>query len=572
MRKQETTSHRIAAYIRVSTDEQAENPEGSIKNQEERIRQTVRFKNQEGLFGEIVDVFIDRARSGKDTNRPELQRLLAAIRRKEISLLIVTELSRLSRSIKDFSHIWELMQASGCQFMSLRENFDTTTAAGEMVLYSVANIAQFERRQVSERVSANFNARAQRGLYNGGTVAIGYRLIPDKPGHLAIDPVQAEVVRKCFKAFIDKGSLSLAAKVLNATGVVPTRETQGGGTCRKVGHFTTENLKIILTNKTYLGIRRYELKGEVKETKANWDPIIDEGTFQAAQILLGKMKKRKPEDQSRYPYLLSGSIQCSSCGYSLAGKSAHGNGGKIPYYEHGWAMKKQGCLLQKAFTCFPFRVQARKLEPLVWKEVERLLSEPALAQGIIEKGNVIYKRRAMPKHASEGQRRIQTIQGQIELLAERLATLPKEISPEPVYRQMKRLEAERTSLEATASAARQVFEKPASLQDYELFVNGLREFSDSAPETAKTRIIQALIHKIEITPKGFRLHHYVGQDHVTPRHGQGGPACEGKILNLVSGSNKLTNGWGDRIRTCEWRNQNPLAYHLPTPQRGRRWW
>ncbi len=71
--------YKIAFYIRVSTDEQAENPEGSIKNQQERLLGTVKLKNMESHFGEVVDIFIDRAKSGKDTNRPELQRLLQDI-------------------------------------------------------------------------------------------------------------------------------------------------------------------------------------------------------------------------------------------------------------------------------------------------------------------------------------------------------------------------------------------------------------------------------------------------------------------------------------------------------------
>ena len=151
-------SHKIALYIRVSTEEQASNPEGSIKNQEDRLRAVVKLKNIESHFGDIKTVYVD-TKSGKDTNRTELQRLLSAIRKREIDLVMVTELSRISRSVKDFSDIWELMQANNCGFCSLRENFDTTTAAGEMVLLIVASLAQFERRQISERVSANFSSR-----------------------------------------------------------------------------------------------------------------------------------------------------------------------------------------------------------------------------------------------------------------------------------------------------------------------------------------------------------------------------------------------------------------------------
>ena len=199
------SSHRIGLYVRVSTEEQAENPEGSIKSQEQRLRQQIQFRNAEGNFGEVAGVFIDRAKSGKDTNRPELQRLLQAIRMREITLVMVTELSRLSRSIKDFCEIWDLMRANGCEFQSLREQFDTTSAAGEMVLYTIANIAQFERRQVSERVTANLQARSQRGLYNGGIIPFGYKSIAEKKGYLAVDEDQAPIVRQAFAAFLEQG-------------------------------------------------------------------------------------------------------------------------------------------------------------------------------------------------------------------------------------------------------------------------------------------------------------------------------------------------------------------------------
>ena len=127
-------AHKIALYIRVSTEEQAGNPEGSIKSQEQRLRTHVDFQDHDKNFGEVVSVFVDRAKSGKDTKRPELQRLLQAVRKQEVTMVMVTELSRLSRSIRDFCDMWELMRENSCQFQSLREQFDTTSAAGEMVL------------------------------------------------------------------------------------------------------------------------------------------------------------------------------------------------------------------------------------------------------------------------------------------------------------------------------------------------------------------------------------------------------------------------------------------------------
>src|SRR3989339_904166 len=117
--------YQIAFYIRVSTEEQAKNLEGSIKNQKERLLQTVKLKNMDSDFGEVVGIYIDRDKSGKDTNRPELQKMLMDIQAGRVNLVMASELSRISRSIKDFSEIWEMMKQNKCDFLSLRENFDT---------------------------------------------------------------------------------------------------------------------------------------------------------------------------------------------------------------------------------------------------------------------------------------------------------------------------------------------------------------------------------------------------------------------------------------------------------------
>jgi site-specific DNA recombinase len=154
------SQYKIGAYVRVSTEEQAENPEGSIKNQEMRLRDYVKMKNQDQAFGEIKEVFTDAGISAKDMKRPSLQRLLAKIKAREINLLLVTELSRLTRSTKDFSLLWEFMNEHGCKFLSLRDNFDSTTPAGEMIMFTLANFAQFERKQTAEFICSPQQARS----------------------------------------------------------------------------------------------------------------------------------------------------------------------------------------------------------------------------------------------------------------------------------------------------------------------------------------------------------------------------------------------------------------------------
>ncbi|MBX9769158.1 MAG: recombinase family protein, partial [Bdellovibrionales bacterium] len=512
-------SHQIAFYIRVSTEEQAENPEGSIRNQEERLRDTVQFKNRERPFGKVAGIFIDRARSGKDTNRPELQRLLAGIRRREITLVMVTELSRLSRSIKDFAEMWEMMQAQGCAFQSLRENFDTTTASGEMVLFSLANIAQFERRQVAERVTANIVARASRGLYNGGPVPLGYQLIPEKHGYLAVDEEQAPVVRQAFATFLKERSLVSAARSLNASGVKYKRQMQGGGNAPRLGHFTADNLYCILKNKAYVGIKAYQAHGEPKETRAVWEPIIDEDTFERVQEILKKNYRRSKRNmKNRYPFLIAGLAVCGQCGERLSGKSAYGKCAKIPYYEHAWSTKRQACLVEKCFHCDPRRVLAKRIEPLIWKEVENLLNDPEVANELLSDARAIHAKRTPQKDQDRIQGKIHSISSQIDALAERIAQLPKTISAEPFYKQMEKLQASKTGEEEKLRAVQGEggpLDAPSEIASYQAFLEGIRRLSqEPMQQELRAQITSMLIQKVEIFPNTFRLHFLVGKNYI----------------------------------------------------------
>lgn len=343
-----STNFKIGLYIRVSTEEQAENPDGSIRNQEERLREAINYKNRNGTFGSVQGIYVDPGISAKDMKRPKLQELLRAIRAGDINLVMVTELSRLSRNTCDFIQMWDMMRAHGCRFQSLREDFDTTNAAGELVLFQMMNLAQFERRQTSERVEANIAARAQRGLYNGGMVPLGFKTIADKPGYLAVDEEMADTVRIAFCAFLREGSLSHAAKWLNDHGYVVKRKTEGGGSHSRVGHFTVDNLQALLRNKAYLGIKVYHVKNETREAKAVWPAIIDEPTFIRAGKLLDKNRHRlKPWKNGRMPYILSGTVHCQTCQSHMPGKSATGNSGKVGYYEHAWATKRDSTLSKR---------------------------------------------------------------------------------------------------------------------------------------------------------------------------------------------------------------------------------
>lgn len=344
-------------------------------------------------------------------------------------------------------------------------------------------------------------------------------MIAEKPGFLEIDEGSADVVRQAFKIFLKEGTLASTAKWLNANGFKVKREIQGGNHRPRLGHFTVDNLHFILTNKSYIGVRRYKAKEELKETRAVWAAIIDEDTFNRVQNQLkANHCRKKPAGGNRFPFLLPSLVSCSSCNERMLGKSAHGNGGKIPYYEHGWAVRRQACLVKQVFHCKPFRVTSKKLEPEVWMQVSGLLNSPKLAREIIDSAQALHKSKTKSSEIKRLQEKIRSLESQSEVLAERLAQRPKKVSPTHVLKQMEKLEAIKQEEGKRLSKAQQsevTRDIPAPLKSYEAFLLGLGALSNqSDSETTKEKIIKKLIHKIQVTPQGFKLHVHTGRDYV----------------------------------------------------------
>lgn len=541
---------KIGLYIRVSTEEQAENPEGSIRNQEERLKDAINYKNRTGNFGEIKGTFIDPGISAKDMKRPRLQELLRAIRNKEIDLVMVTELSRLSRNTRDFIQMWDMMRAHGCRFQSLREDFDTTNAAGELVLFQLMNLAQFERRQTSERVEANIAARAARGLYNGGVVPLGYKTISDKSGYLAVDEEMADVVKAAFATFLREGSLSKAALWLNENGYTVRRKTEGGGSKNRVGHFTVDNLQAMLRNKVYLGIKVYTSKGEEKTAKAVWPAIVEELVFERAGKILDKNRfKLKPWKKGRMPYILTGSVHCKTCGSHMPGKSATGNSGKVGYYEHAWATKRDSTLTKKIFRCEPHRVPAKKLEPLVWQKLIALISKPEFMSDLLSRVRKHHEANPLRKEQERFKSKISGLTSQLDGLAERIAELPKEVSAAPLYKQMERLESlkkeNEKALQDLMVGGRSI-NRIVGLDTFEGFAKQYRNFIKEASVTEQKQIVQKFIRKIEVGTETVKIHFIVDEEHfkreLALKEAGSRSASNASDCSLNYGSNTLTFG------------------------------
>ena len=522
MRVKKTTKksgYKIGLYVRVSTEEQAENPEGSIKNQEQRLRDYVRLKNLDSHFGDVKELFCDPGISAKDMNRPALQRMLSSIRSGEIDLVLVTEISRLSRSIKDFTHLWEFLKDHACEFQSLRDNFDTTTPAGEMILFTLANFAQFERRQLGERIQNSFQARAQRGLWNGGVLPLGYEAHPEKPGHLRINPEEEKIVRRIFLTFLEQETLSKAGKALNEAEVRLPRLMRKGGSVRHA-HFTIGNLYGILTNRAYIGKRVFKTKDGEIEVSAVWPAIVDEMQFLRVQkMLAGNKDRKKSPSERRFPYLLSGLLVCAKCGDRLCGKSAHGNGGKIGYYEHTLAVKTQNCLSKKVLGCTPNRLPARVIEAEVWADMQRLLSAETYARQIFEEARKLTGATGLNIEIQKLRAKCQSIDLQIEAVTERIGQLPKEIDAKVFFEQIMKLQKAKAEIERqiVISAADGRTEKVITFDHFEAFRNKLVGMLKGSDPNVMAAICRRVIDRIEINASQeliqYTIFYHVGETH-----------------------------------------------------------
>ena len=375
-------SHRIGIYVRVSTEEQAQVVDGSIDSQQYRLKSFIEFKNgQEKNWGKVVDTYIDDGYSAKDTKRPAYQRMMKDIHAGKVNLILVTDISRLSRNIADFCMLLKDLEARKAKFFSAKEQFDTSTPAGEMMIYNMINLAQFERKQTSERVSINFHSRALRGLVNGGVSMLGFEKDPTNSGKLIIVKDEVAHAQKIFKEYLQNASLQATANLLNDKGIKPKVINHKRKRHIVEGRWTVSTVRNVLTNLAYIGKREInrgnkdEDQGYLKPWQryqivdAAWKGIIDEADFYSAQSLLEenrqKERTRLKDTLPRF-YLLSGIIQCGECGRALIGQTSHGRNQAHRYYGH----KK---VVGETITCKYARFRADVVEEVVIIHLREIL-------------------------------------------------------------------------------------------------------------------------------------------------------------------------------------------------------
>jgi len=256
---------KVALYIRVSTERQAKDGD-SLEDQENDLRKFCDYRKYH-----IYKCYIERGKSGSNTNRPEYQKLINDIEGRKIKAVIVKKLDRLSRSLLDFENLMKLMQEKEVEFISLKENFDTTNAMGKAMLRVALVFAQLEREQTSERITDVMTFRASKGLYNGGQTLFGYtsinkELVPYKKERI--------VVELMFSKFLAVKSVTTTTRFLNETGYRDRNQQL----------FDSRQVDKMLRNSTYIG----KVRWNSEEYQGIHRPIISEEHFLETQNIFKK--------------------------------------------------------------------------------------------------------------------------------------------------------------------------------------------------------------------------------------------------------------------------------------------
>lgn len=305
--------HTVALYIRVSTTEQAE--EGySIEAQTERLE--AYCKARDWL---IYQRYVDPGFSGSNRERPALKKLIQDAEQKKFDLVLVYKLDRLSRSQKDTLFLIEdVFSVNNVDFVSINENFDTSTAFGRAMIGILSVFAQLEREQIRERTMMGRLERAKDGLYHGGGYnPLGYDYID---GKLVVNEYEAMQIRKVYELFLE------------------------GWTIQGIQKFMARNYSNKYSNwnnRTRVRdvLRRVGLTGVVLHAGEKYvgqhEAIIDEVTFQRVQDRFEVIKDKVGFNHRPFKtqYLLSGIMECAHCGsrFYVKGNTYRGEG-YVPLY------------------------------------------------------------------------------------------------------------------------------------------------------------------------------------------------------------------------------------------------
>ncbi|SDO86671.1 recombinase family protein [Clostridium gasigenes] len=354
------------------------------------------------------DIYEDEGFTGENLNRPKFKMLMSKL--KEYDVLICYRLDRISRTVSDFSSTLEILDSHNCDFVSIKEQFDTSTPMGRAMIYIASVFAQLERETIAERVKDNMLELAKNGRWSGGRMPLGYKSeyesYIDAEGNerkvvkLIKSDKELELVNLIYKTYLEQGSLHKTEVWFTQKGIKSNADIL----------LEKTSLKVILQNPVYVKANKevvdfmkkeqWNVYGEPdgvhsllsynkteavrvngKKTKrakekslwiaaiSSCEGVIDPEMWLAVQKQFSKNKDTFPHLGKTHNGILTGRLKCKNCGSNMIiqhGTVSVKTGQKLFYYI--CSMKKRS----KGEVCNTKNLRAFDIEESTINELESL--------------------------------------------------------------------------------------------------------------------------------------------------------------------------------------------------------
>jgi site-specific DNA recombinase len=370
---------RCAVYTRVSTDERLDQSFNSLDAQRESGQAYIASQRAEGWMA-VADDYNDGGYSGGNMERPALKRLMNDILADQIDIVVVYKIDRLTRSLADFSRLVEVFERHKVSFVSVTQQFNTTTSMGRLMLNVLLSFAQFEREVTGERIRDKIAASKRKGIWMGGYPPLGYDV---KERQLIINADEALTVERMFQRFADLRSITEVCRELALDGVMTKGWKTRDGNIRLGTPMDKAYVSKALRNPIYVGEIRH--KGTVHAGRH--EPIITRQLWDRVQAILAEdahERMGKTRTSGKTDALLRGLL------YGSSGEKYHITFTKKP------SGKKYRYYIPKADIRFGHRtsatgmIPADQIEDVVVSLLIGALQSPESVQGVWNRVRLLY--------------------------------------------------------------------------------------------------------------------------------------------------------------------------------------